>query len=75
MVFEPLPTAPWLSVTDEFISVSVKYREDLSQLLKSIPGSKWHSESRQWRYPFTSSPYIRLNFDRINELASQAQLV
>lgn len=71
--FDPLPSAEWIFIKDDKIRVSVRYSEQLSKLLGSIQGARWSAGDASWRYPFSSAPAIRQNFEKIDALAKVAK--
>lgn len=72
LAFEPLPSAPWLSVTDSAIEIRVRYSETLSRLLRSLPSARWIAGDRCWRLPFSSGPAVRTAHAEISRLAALA---
>ena len=70
--FEPLPSAPWLSVGEFGIIIKVNYSEELSRRLNDINGSKWDAGARVWSIPFTSARQLRDNFDTLDRLSTIA---
>lgn len=71
--FEPLPAASWLSVEARWITITVRYSEPLSRLLRSMTGARWDRDDKCWRIPFTSADEVRENWTRIDALAAEAK--
>lgn len=70
--FDPMPQSRWVSVGDTCIAIKTYYSEPLSRFLRSLPGSKWSPEKRQWEFPFSFADALRSSIDELNRLAGEA---
>lgn len=74
LAFDPLPTAFWLRGQGENgLEIAVNYSEELSSLLRSLPGAKWDAPAKVWRLPYSSTEALRACFGRVDMLARVAK--
>lgn len=69
----PLPTSPWLEVTDDLIIVKAGFSEQLLQLLRWVPKVAWRPEKRHWEVPISGAETVRAVLPEILRLAELTQ--
>jgi hypothetical protein len=69
----PLPSSPWLEVTDDVIIIRAGFSEQLLQLLRWVPKVEWRPEKRYWTVPLSGAEIVRMILPEIQRLAELTQ--